>query len=78
MELNMKTVVETVDVVETETCCGGRTTCCREQQVRDLAYQLQQEAGEPCGDGSDFWLEAEQELASQWAVDLTDGNFTEE
>jgi hypothetical protein len=40
MELNMKTVVETVDVVETETCCGGRTTCCREQQVRDLAYQL--------------------------------------
>ena len=77
--LKMQTLVETVDVVEaTETCCGGSTTCCREQKIRDRAYQLWQEAGEPYCDGSEFWFEAEAEVAAQWAADLTAGNFTEQ
>lgn len=73
----MRTNVETLETVGTEGCCGGQD-CCREQQVRDRAYQLWQEAGQPCCDGSEFWLEAEQELCNQWAVDLTAGNFTEQ
>jgi hypothetical protein len=33
-----------------------------EDQVRLLAYQKWQAAGQPPGDGADFWLEAEREL----------------
>ena len=32
-----------------------------EDVVRDTAYRKWQEAGEPVGDGVQFWLEAEQE-----------------
>lgn len=31
-------------------------------EVRRLAYQLWQTAGQPPGDGVQFWLEAEQQL----------------
>lgn len=65
-----KTVDQTPETCTEETCC--------QQQIRDLAYQKWQEAGEPCGDGVDFWLDAETELAAQWAADLTSGNYTQE
>lgn len=34
-----------------------------EEQVRARAYALWEQAGRPEGDGLQFWLEAEQELA---------------
>lgn len=34
-----------------------------EEQVRDLAYRKWEEAGHPPGDGAEFWLAAERELA---------------
>ena len=34
----------------------------RERQVRELAYQKWQGAGEPQGDGLQFWLDAEREV----------------
>ena len=33
-----------------------------EEAIRDLAYRKWEEAGSPCGDGVNFWLEAEQEV----------------
>jgi hypothetical protein len=33
-----------------------------EQQVRELAYKKWQVAGEPEGDGVQFWLDAEREI----------------
>ena len=33
-----------------------------EEQIRNRAYQLWQEAGSPEGDGVDFWLRAESEV----------------
>lgn len=33
-----------------------------EQQVRELAYHLWEEAGRPEGDGVEFWLKAENAL----------------
>jgi len=66
------------EVTETTECCGGETTCCREQQVRERAYQLWQQAGEPCSDGSEFWYGAEAELANQFAEALTSGECTQE
>ena len=36
-----------------------------EQTVRDLAYLKWTDAGCPHGDGVEFWLEAERELASE-------------
>lgn len=36
-----------------------------EDKIRDFAYQKWQAAGRPEGDGMEFWLEAERELASQ-------------
>jgi len=35
-----------------------------ENQVRARAYALWEEAGRPEGDGTQFWLEAEQELSN--------------
>jgi len=31
-------------------------------EIRQLAYAKWEAAGKPCGDGSDFWLQAEKEL----------------
>jgi hypothetical protein len=39
--------------------------CVGEDQIRDLAYRKWEEAGCPTGDGTAFWLAAEQELRSQ-------------
>jgi hypothetical protein len=40
---------------------GGEQMVMNEDVVRDAAYRKWQEAGEPAGDGVQFWLEAEQE-----------------
>jgi hypothetical protein len=40
---------------------GGGQMVMNEDVVRDAAYRKWQEAGEPAGDGVQFWLEAEQE-----------------
>lgn len=36
--------------------------CNQEQRVRELAYQIWEQAGYPCSDGVEFWLQAEAEL----------------
>lgn len=38
-----------------------------DEQVRARAYLLWQQAGQPDGDGTEFWLRAEQELKSRGA-----------
>lgn len=38
-----------------------------EQMVRELAYRKWELAGYPCGDGVNFWLEAEEELQKEYA-----------
>jgi hypothetical protein len=38
------------------------------QKVRELAYSLWQQAGEPEGDGVNFWIQAESELYLQEAA----------
>ena len=35
-----------------------------ESEVRQRAYELWEKAGQPEGDGQQFWLEAEKELTS--------------
>lgn len=52
-------------------------TCSDKQKVRELAYKKWQQAGEPNGDGVNFWLDAEKELAVQWVEALTSGDFVE-
>jgi len=39
--------------------CAAVAECC--EQIRETAYYKWQAAGCPCGDGVDFWLEAEAE-----------------
>ena len=41
------------------------TSASREQAIREIAYSKWEQAGWPIGDGMNFWLEAEQELADQ-------------
>ncbi|MBY0461298.1 MAG: DUF2934 domain-containing protein [Gemmataceae bacterium] len=36
-----------------------------DEQVRARAYFLWEQAGRPDGDGAEFWVRAEQELAAQ-------------
>lgn len=36
-----------------------------EEQIRKLAYRKWEEAGHPSGDGVEFWLAAERELAGE-------------
>jgi hypothetical protein len=36
----------------------------QEQRVRELAYQIWEQAGYPCSDGVEFWLQAEAELST--------------
>ena len=43
--------------------------------IRDRAYALWVEAGSPEGDGMDFWLTAEQELAAQEQSAQADGEM---
>lgn len=38
--------------------------CNQEQRVRELAYQIWEQAGYPCSDGVEFWLQAEAELTN--------------
>lgn len=64
-------------VEEVSECCGD-TTCCLVEKVRERAYQLWQQAGEPDTDGSEFWFDAEAELAEQFADALTSGECTQE
>ena len=47
-----------------EAACTVTTTPC-EDTVRQRAYDQWQAAGCPEGDGVEFWLEAEREVASQ-------------
>jgi len=47
-----------------ETACTGTTTPC-EDTIRQRAYEQWQAAGGPEGDGVEFWLEAERDVASQ-------------
>lgn len=53
----------------------------RHAEIAELAYQKWQEAGEPHGDGVDFWLEAEQqweknrELEERWQPVTDDEGF---
>lgn len=35
-----------------------------DDEIRERAYHLWEEAGRPDGDGVDFWVRAEEELAS--------------
>ena len=37
-----------------------------EQMIRELAYSKWESAGYPCGNGVDFWLEAENELDKEY------------
>ena len=34
-----------------------------EEKIRELAYEKWEQAGRPCGDGRDFWEQAEYELS---------------
>ncbi len=36
-----------------------------EEEIRQLAYLKWEQAGCPCGDGLDFWFEAENEVMSR-------------
>ena len=36
-----------------------------ENEIRELAYRLWEESGRPEGDGTEFWLRAEAQMASQ-------------
>lgn len=47
-----------------EAACTGTTKPC-EESIRQRAYEQWQAAGCPEGDGVEFWLEAEREVASQ-------------
>jgi hypothetical protein len=40
-----------------------KMACNQEQRVRELAYQIWEQAGYPCSNGVEFWLQAESELA---------------
>jgi hypothetical protein len=44
---------------------NGKQPVQGDDKVRLLAYIKWERAGKPPGDGTPFWLEAEQELASQ-------------
>lgn len=62
-----KTEVSACTLAESATMCGSKSNlsaCSKlcEDQVRERAYQLWQEAGSPEGDGVQFWLDAEEQL----------------
>lgn len=56
---------------------SGESECClrKQQLVRELAYDKWVKAGRPEGDGTDFWLEAEEELFPMPIADLVDDDL---
>lgn len=44
------------DTAEQQQCCG---------QIRESAYYKWEAAGCPCGDGVEFWLQAETEITDE-------------
>jgi hypothetical protein len=44
----------------------------QDEEIRDRAYVLWQEAGEPDGRDQEFWHQAERELAEAGAVDTSE------
>ena len=47
-----------------------------ESEVRQRAYELWEKAGQPEGDGQQFWLEAEKELTSSCETACSDTKTT--
>lgn len=47
------------------------------QAIREFAYQKWRQAGEPGGDGINFWLDAENELADEWTNAMTYDDYVE-
>lgn len=45
-----------------------------EQKVRDRAFQLWDQAGQPEGREEEFWFAAERELAEQGETDISEHN----
>ena len=50
---------------------GATHAACGEEQLRERAYHKWEEAGCPCGDGVEFWLQAEAELATECQIPST-------
>lgn len=48
-------------------CCSSISTSIvnNEDEIREKAYSLWEAAGRPEGDGSDFWIEAQKQIASR-------------
>lgn len=42
----------------------------REDLLREQAYLLWEQAGRPCGDGVEFWLQAEANRTQNFLIDL--------
>jgi hypothetical protein len=55
--------LETDQLSATSECCSGKKLC--QNAVRERAYLLWEKAGYPSGDGTDFWVAAEQELLAE-------------
>lgn len=47
---------------ENQTSTPGAVSC---EGIRERAYDKWEQAGCPCGDGVEFWLQAEAELAAK-------------
>jgi hypothetical protein len=45
-----------------------------EEQIRNLAYRLWEEAGSPEGMSDEFWLRAQQQLQSEPGMGSTDAS----
>jgi hypothetical protein len=59
---NTKSIVQkTLQSIFGETYAARIPT---EEEIREKAYTLWEEAGRPDGDGIEFWVRAEQELAT--------------
>lgn len=43
-----------------------------EEQIRNLAFRLWEEAGSPEGRSDEFWLQAKQKLANEPGMDLSE------
>ena len=46
------------------TGCSSTEIC--QDEIRERAYSLWEQAGYPAGDGVDFWVQAEQELKDRY------------
>lgn len=54
---------KTKDTSAEEQPCSSPAACC--ETIREAAYYKWEAAGCPCGDGTEFWLQAEAELAAK-------------